>query len=881
MTSQRDRASLTIASPTEIERTARQLSRIREHYLSVGESTLPARSVILESWRRCSALGVSPAKRAAPLAAARESQVQQLREASEPLLRSAAPVLGYLSDFLTDSGYVVVLSDAQGRLLEVEGDPTIRRKLASIDFMPGGAWNEASAGTNAIGTAIATGHCVQLMAAEHFCEGWQDLTCTAAPIRDPLSGELVGVLDVTGAYRLIRPFLTGLLSAAALEIQQHLRHLSAPQRAPAPRRLFPSATVSLPYALKPSKVLMSSPKRALLTSDSRPAARAEGALSHHERRARDAERLAAATGMISASLDLTVTIEKVAEQMAYLLGLECAAVCLYATDDDVPEPHIWSQRDEAQAERKRALAALIRRAEGVDLVRERGEIVLIDSLDGEELLAPNAVAQLGFGGLALLPLATARGISGFIAAPRSSSCHWETEDIRLGLALAAQAATALENARLFAMLSRHNRYIEALNAMIQFLNSLLDPAERLDLVLERIADSMDLDAGLVLLRRPDSDELALAAHCGLTDASILGADQHASLQPLYALGQSVASGGKPLLCCSLRDGRGEPQVQLVALGFCDLMAVPLAVGNVALGVLLIGSQRHRSLTDEDLTLFTTIAQQLALALHNAQLLRAASEMEALRAADRLKSQFLAAVSHDLRSPLTAIRASVEGLLDGDAEPYTAQEQLLQNIAGQAGRLGRLVDQLLDLSRIEAGALDLDRDWTELPTLIADTIDKFCELNPGCAIQRRIAADLPLQYVDPDSIVQVLWNLLENAYKYAPPHAPIHVAACRTANEVRIAIADRGPGIPPSERQKIFQHFYRMKREHRLHTQGSGLGLAICRGIVDAHGGRIWVDERPGGGSVFRVALPLTADEALLEPLDEWELVGDAQQGASA
>ncbi len=262
-------------------------------------------------------------------------------------------------------------------------------------------------------------------------------------------------------------------------------------------------------------------------------------------------------------------------------------------------------------------------------------------------------------------------------------------------------------------------------------------------------------------------------------------------------------------------------------------------------------------------------------MSNAQLLRSASEMEALREADRLKSGFIAAVSHDLRSPLTAIRASVDSLLDqGGIQSARAQEHLLLNIARQTGRLGRLVDQLLDLSRIEAGVLALDRDWTELPALIADTLAKFEGLNSGCRVECDLAEDLPLHYVDPDRLVQVLWNLLENASKYALPCLSIRVEASWTGSEVLIGVADRGPGIPPEEHEKIFHHFYRLDRDIRTHTQGSGLGLAICQGIVHAHGGRIWVEDRPGGGSIFRIALPLpTADRLVLEALDDHELCG--------
>src|SRR6266446_8340320 len=223
MTSQLYRVNLSIASPSEIERTARQLRAIREGFLTTGSLVAHSpRSLILESWQRCHAMNVNPSRRFAPLAIARESQLYQLREANDLLIRATHSVMGRLTDFLADSGYVIVLSDAKGCLLDVLGDAAIRRRLARIDFIAGGDWSEAAAGTNAIGTALADGHIVQLMAAEHYCEGWQDLTCTVAPIRHPLTGEVIGVLDLTGDYRLIRSFLTGLVAAAALEIEQKL-----------------------------------------------------------------------------------------------------------------------------------------------------------------------------------------------------------------------------------------------------------------------------------------------------------------------------------------------------------------------------------------------------------------------------------------------------------------------------------------------------------------------------------------------------------------------------------------------------------------------------------------------------------------------------------
>src|SRR6266496_6404156 len=878
MTSQLYRVNLSIASPTEIESTARQLRAIREGFLTTGSlATHIPRSLILESWQRCNAMNVNPSRRFAPLAVARESQLYQVREANELLIRATHSVMGHLTDFLADSGYVIVLSDAKGCLLDVLGDAGIRRRLARIDFVPGGDWSEAAAGTNAIGTALADRHVVQLMAAEHYCDGWTDLTCTAAPIRHPFTGEVMGVLDVTGDYRLIRSFLTNSLAAAALEVQQELRTLLTSTNAKESQMKFQAVTVGLLNGTNSLGVdinnevhgytgekLLKSPTLGDMWSR----------LDLQERRTRDAELLAAAAGAISASLDLQVTLEKVAEQAGHLLQLENAAVFLFDETGVATSPRIWSRDNSSRLESLRDLEAMLGGTDAVSLVRERGEPVIIDDVFSSTTLSIALSELMGIRSLALLPLVTARGVIGFIAAPRSMPYHWVTNDVRLGLALAAQSATAIENAQLYSILQQHNRRIEVLNAMAQLLSSLPDPNQHLELVLKRIAEIMDLDAGIVLLLDQNTDSLTLVAHCGLPEAVSLDLYE-LPLRPLYEIACLVAATRESLLTCC--EGNSERIIYepLQAIGFSDLMAVPLLAGKTILGVLLVGSHSPRGLTDEDLALFTTIGQQLGLTLKNAQLLRSATEMEALREADRLKSGFIAAVSHDLRSPLTAIRASVDSLLDqGGIQSARAQEHLLLNIARQTGRLGRLVDQLLDLSRIEAGVLALDRDWTELPALIADTLAKFEGLNSGCRVECDLAEDLPLHYVDPDRLVQVLWNLLENASKYALPCLSIRVEASWTGSEVLIGVADRGPGIPPEEHEKIFHHFYRLDRDIRTHTQGSGLGLAICQGIVHAHGGRIWVEDRPGGGSIFRIALPLpTADRLVLEALDDHELCG--------
>jgi len=873
MTNQHDNFHLLIASPAEIEHTARQLRGIREGFLSSGSLTrYTPRMIILDSWRRCHTLRVDPARRYAPLAVARDAQLDHIRSLNEVLIRAATPMTAHLKEFLADSGYVVVLSDARGCLLEVIGDTTIRRRLARIDFVAGGNWSEAAAGTNAIGTALADGHVVQLMAAEHYCDGWQDLTCTAAPIRHPFTNEIVGVLDVTGDYRLIRPFLTNSLATAALEIQQQMRALLTAGKREERQISSQRNVVRPPKDI--SEINMDKNERRHDKSEIVGNRQYDDGqtLFDLQHRMNDTERLAAATGAVSASLDLDIALEKVAEQTAHLLQLESTAVFLFDEAGEIAALHTWSREDSSWLKDFRDLRDLLEQTEAISLVRERGEPVFIDDILSSSLVSATFLTHLGIHSIALLPLVTARGVIGFIAGPKRVPYHWVLDDVRLGLALAVPSATAIEYARLFNLLQQHNDRTEVLNTIAHLLNTLPDPGQHLNLVLQRITEIMDLDAGIILLIDQNTGGLTVVTHCGLSRTVSLDLNEY-PMRQFHELACQIVATGESIQIDTASSEQYVSYNFMRASGFCDVMAVPLAANNTILGVLLVGSYTRHTLAEGDLTLFTTIGQQLGLTLKNAQLLRSTNEMETLRETERLKSGFIAAVSHDLRSPLTAIRASVDNLLDRKVvQSSKGQEHLLHNIADQASRLGRLVDQLLDLSCIEAGALSLDRDWTELPVLISDTLAKFEELNSHCRVERDLSAKLPLHYVDPDRFVQVLWNLLENASKYASSSSSIRLETDWTGNEVLIKIADRGPGIPPGERERIFQHFYRMDRDRKSHTQGSGLGLAICRGIVQAHGGRIWVEDRLGGGSIFCIALPLPPSNPIgLEGLEEHEL----------
>jgi two-component system sensor histidine kinase KdpD len=222
----------------------------------------------------------------------------------------------------------------------------------------------------------------------------------------------------------------------------------------------------------------------------------------------------------------------------------------------------------------------------------------------------------------------------------------------------------------------------------------------------------------------------------------------------------------------------------------------------------------------------------------------------------MRSSLLSAVSHDLRTPLAAITGAATTLRDADGVLLEQRSDLLQTICEEAERLERLLGNLLDMTRVEARALGVKREWVPLEELVGSALTRLEGKLGSRVVETDLPTDLPLLGVDPVLLEQVFVNLLENACKYTPPQTPIEVKA-RVANAtLTIEIADRGPGIPAGDEERVFDKFY---RGPHVGIGGVGLGLPICRGIVDAHGGSIRADNRVGGGAVFRIDLPLVGE----------------------
>ena len=290
---------------------------------------------------------------------------------------------------------------------------------------------------------------------------------------------------------------------------------------------------------------------------------------------------------------------------------------------------------------------------------------------------------------------------------------------------------------------------------------------------------------------------------------------------------------------------------------------PLSAEEGPLGLLGVSAKPGQALSGQRRRLLMALSQPLAQALARAQL---AQELESARLhgeTEQLRSALLASVSHDLRTPLTSMRGSIDSLLAlGEAIPLEDRRELLEGTRDEAERLDRYIQNLLDMTRLGHGALKLARDWVSPGDIVGSALGRLRAVLAPLQVHTEVPAQLPLLYVHAALIEQALVNVLENAARFSPPHGRLHLSAGVADNQLVFAVADEGPGIPEEERAKIFDMFYTAARGDRG-GQGTGLGLAICQGMVGAHGGHISVaDGIEGRGTCISLFLPLPTQPGL-------------------
>ncbi|MEI6985534.1 MAG: sensor histidine kinase KdpD [Rhodospirillaceae bacterium] len=302
----------------------------------------------------------------------------------------------------------------------------------------------------------------------------------------------------------------------------------------------------------------------------------------------------------------------------------------------------------------------------------------------------------------------------------------------------------------------------------------------------------------------------------------------------------------------------------------EWLFLPLRTARGPVGVLGVAMQgSDKLLSSEQTRLLDALAGQAAVAIERTTLVSDIEQQRLLTETERLRAALLSSISHDLRTPLVAIIGSVTTLLSyGESFDPVTRHDLLMTIQDEAERLNRFVQNLLDMTRLGSGALQLRLDWVDIQDIIGSALERVKKHIVKRPLDLRIAPGLPLLHLDFVLIEQVMVNIIDNSCKYSPAGSRIIIDAGLEGKTVLVAVTDQGPGIPENERERVFDMFYRVKTSGHQ-TMGTGLGLAICRGIVEAHGGT--VSARSGSdnhGTVITIGLPVAEAPPLPSHLDE-------------
>jgi two-component system, OmpR family, sensor histidine kinase KdpD len=311
--------------------------------------------------------------------------------------------------------------------------------------------------------------------------------------------------------------------------------------------------------------------------------------------------------------------------------------------------------------------------------------------------------------------------------------------------------------------------------------------------------------------------------------------------------------------CEIRtDVTDEPVVSEHSTGAPGVPEVmPMEAAGRKVGeIVLVHDTEADGLSDDERNVVRTFASQMALALEGMRLASEASKARLDAETNSLRAALFSSVTHDLRTPLASITASVTSLLDEGARFTTRdRRELLETIRHEAERLNRLVGNLLDLSRIRAGAVTPNATLGEIDDVIEGVVGRLQTVLANHRIRLMLRGDLPEISMDVVQIDQVLTNLIENAVKFSLAGSAVTISTARWHNTAEVRVVDHGPGIPSEERERVFEAFVRGEQGS---ATGSGLGLSISRAIVESHGGQIWIEGTPGGGTTVVFRLPVAA-----------------------
>jgi K+-sensing histidine kinase KdpD len=474
-----------------------------------------------------------------------------------------------------------------------------------------------------------------------------------------------------------------------------------------------------------------------------------------------------------------------------------------------------------------------------------------------------------------VPLQIAGEVVGVIQVMDERPDRFEPSDLTLIESLAVLAVTAIQNAQLFGQANREiaerREAEEAIKqhavrlALLSQIGDKITAALDLDQILERSARLVQGTFGYphVALYTIDRERGELVMRTKAGDFA-----QHYPADHRLRLGQGMVGwAGRFNETLLSNDVSNEPRYLNFFPGLLPTRAelcVPIRAGSEVVGVIDVQSVKLDAFDESDVTVMETLAGQIGVAVENIRLSGDAAEVEILRELDILRAELIANVSHELRTPLGLIKLFCTTLLRQDMVlDRETQREFLLDIDDETDKLEQIVDNLLDLSRVGAGRLRLDRQATDLGKLARRVMDSMQIQLQGHRFAHDFPAEPIVASVDPERIEQILRNLLSNAIKYSPEGGEIAVHGRWDAKHMALIwVSDQGSGIPAEDLPRVFERFYRVENESTERVRGAGLGLAVCKSLVEAHGGHIWAESKLGEGSTFSFTLPVETEADL-------------------
>jgi signal transduction histidine kinase len=432
------------------------------------------------------------------------------------------------------------------------------------------------------------------------------------------------------------------------------------------------------------------------------------------------------------------------------------------------------------------------------------------------------------------------------------------EDTELLGSFAAQAAIAIENARLFTLtdqaLAGRVQELHTMQLIDRQLNSSLDLARVMDLTLEHAMDAVAASNGVVGVMDEAGTGLHLVAQRGIPAEYARYRDEPWPIE--RGIIGRVARAGQPAV---VDDVREDPDFEPVVAQTHSQVAVPILYQGQVRAVISLESPHSDAFSEDDLAFVTRLADHAAIAIENAHLYQQA------QAANQAKTEFMSVASHELKIPMTSIKGYAKLLTLGTGGDLNDdQRKFLDIISANVDRMDRLVADLLDVSRIEAGRLRLEMgpvDLCEVIETVIQSVKAQIEAKQ-LSLKVEIPASLPPIWGDRGRLIQILTNLVSNAYKYTPNDGEIHItvdgqADSSSPDRLTVSVRDTGLGISPEDQQKLFTKFFRADDPRVRDVPGTGLGLSITKSLVEMHKGEMWFESTPGQGTIFTFTLPAT------------------------